>query len=111
MFKLSKPFDDVLLAIAESKVKEMKNYLDFSLLSLSHQAHIVVSVVHVSVTLIYENHLSLSFQSDRKGSEDKGPKSWGTNPGQDEGGWKSWILPMLCAFAASVFYRLYFSKN
>ena len=53
-------------------------------------------------------------QSDRKGTQDAGPKSWGTAPGagnQDEGGWKSWIVPMLLALAASMFYRVYFSKN
>lgn len=50
-------------------------------------------------------------EADKKGIEDPGPKSW-ASPGQaDEDGWKSWIVPTLLAFAAAVFYRVYFSKN
>ena len=50
------------------------------------------------------------FQSDRKGTVDTGPKSWATSAPAEEGGWKSWIVPIVLALASSVVYRMYFSK-
>merc|ERR1712018_846273 len=49
-------------------------------------------------------------ESDRKGTVDTGPKSWATNSPAEEGGWTSWILPVVLALAASFVYRWYFSK-
>merc|ERR1712018_1067889 len=49
-------------------------------------------------------------EADRKGTVDTGPKSWATNNKAEEGGWTSWILPVVLALAASFVYRWYFSK-
>merc|ERR1712241_74867 len=55
-------------------------------------------------------------ESDRKGSVDKGPKSWassgdGATSGGDEGsGLMTWIVPAVLAFAGSMIYRIYFAK-
>eukprot|EP00093_Oithona_nana_P012290 12290.XXX_527355_527904_1 [CDS] Oithona nana genome sequencing. len=49
-------------------------------------------------------------ESDRKGTVDTGPKSWATSAPAEEGGWKSWIVPIVLALASSVVYRMYFSK-
>lgn len=52
-------------------------------------------------------------EEDRKGNLDSGPKSWQTEnengpPGE---GWGSWILAAGLAFAASMVYRIYFTKE
>ena len=49
-------------------------------------------------------------EADRKGTVDTGPKSWATDAKAEEGGWTSWILPVVLALAASFVYRWYFSK-
>merc|ERR1712102_207688 len=36
-------------------------------------------------------------ESDRKGTVDTGPKSWATSAPAEEGGWKSWIVPIVLA--------------
>jgi len=51
-------------------------------------------------------------ESDRKGTQDKGPKSWAaadSSSGGDEGsGWLTWLIPAAVAFVGSIFYRHYF---
>ena len=51
----------------------------------------------------------LSFQEDKMGKKDQGPKSWGAGSGGEDGGWKSYILPIILALLASIIYRIYFS--
>merc|ERR1711997_449753 len=53
-------------------------------------------------------------EEDRKGNVDTGPKSWGGGDGagtNSEGSWMSWLLPVVLAFAASMVYRVYFTKG
>ena len=52
-------------------------------------------------------------EAAKKGNVDTGPKPWGSGDGTDtnsEGGWKSWLLPVGLALAASMVYRMYFTK-
>jgi cytochrome b involved in lipid metabolism len=52
-------------------------------------------------------------EEDKKGNVDTGPKSWsdGSDGNTDGSSWKSWLLPIVLAFAASVIYRMYFTKG
>ena len=57
-------------------------------------------------------------ESDRKGTVDKGPKSWAGSgdtlsaaSGGDEGSsLMTWIVPAVLAFGGSMIYRMYFAK-
>ena len=51
-------------------------------------------------------------EEDKKGNVDTGPKSWGEdNDNSDGGSWKSYLLPVALAFAASIVYRMYFTRE
>ena len=52
-------------------------------------------------------------EEDKQGNVDVGPKPWGdsSNGNSDGSGWTSWLLPIALAFAASVIYRMYFTKG
>ena len=51
-------------------------------------------------------------EEDKKGNVDTGPKSWGEdNNNSDGGSWKSYLLPVVLAFAASIVYRMYFTRE
>jgi len=57
-------------------------------------------------------------EADRKGTQDKGPKSWASSGdsssgagGGDEGsGLMTWIVPAALAFAGAMIYRTYFAN-
>ena len=52
-------------------------------------------------------------EEDKKGNVDTGPKPWGdgSNDNSEGGSWTTYILPMVLAFAASIVYRMYFTKD
>jgi len=53
-------------------------------------------------------------ESDRKGTEDKGPKVWAENTmsATEEGSsWMTWLVPAALAFMGSIFYRTYFARD
>jgi cytochrome b involved in lipid metabolism len=52
-------------------------------------------------------------EEDKKGNVDTGPKPWGdgANENSEGGSWTSYMLPMFLAFAASIVYRMYFTKD
>ena len=52
-------------------------------------------------------------EEDKKGNVDTGPKPWGdsANENSEGGSWTSYALPMFLAFAASIVYRMYFTKE
>ena len=53
-------------------------------------------------------------EEDKKGNVDTGPKPWGgdsSSGGSDGSSWKSYLLPIVLAFAASIVYRMYFTRD
>ena len=59
----------------------------------------------------------ITFQSDRKGTSNAGPKSWASSGDSSSGGGDegsslmTWIVPAVLAFAGSMVYRMYFAKS
>ena len=57
--------------------------------------------------------LAILLQSERKGDKDKGPKIWASAASNNDEGtsWSTWLIPAALAFAASLIYRMYFTKS
>jgi len=50
-------------------------------------------------------------ESDRKGTEDKGPKVWAdSTPAEEGSSWLTWLVPAGLAFLGSIVYRMYFAR-
>ena len=62
--------------------------------------------------MLKDYHIGGLREEDKKGNVDTGPKPWGDSA-KAEGGesWTSWLVPIFLAFAASIVYRMYFTKE
>merc|ERR1711944_19811 len=53
-------------------------------------------------------------EEDKKGNVDSGPKPWGgesSGDNSDGSSWKTYLVPIILAFAASIVYRMYFTRD
>ena len=53
-------------------------------------------------------------EEDKKGNVDSGPKPWGgdsSDDNSDSSSWKTYIVPIVLALAASIVYRMYFTRD
>ena len=53
-------------------------------------------------------------EEDKKGNVDSGPKPWGgssSDDSSDGSSWTTYLVPIALAFAASILYRMYFTKE
>jgi len=53
-------------------------------------------------------------EEDKKGNVDSGPKPWGgdsSDDNSDGSSWKTYIVPIVLALAASIVYRMYFTRD
>ena len=53
-------------------------------------------------------------EEDKKGNVDSGPKLWGgssSDDSSDGSSWTTYLVPIVLAFAASIVYRMYFTRE
>jgi len=53
-------------------------------------------------------------EEDKKGNVDSGPKPWGgssSDDSSDGSSWTTYLVPIALALAASILYRMYFTKE
>jgi cytochrome b involved in lipid metabolism len=63
-------------------------------------------------TMMKDYHIGELIDADKTNTEESGAKKWGDDSKDDEGSsWKSWLIPMALALAASLIFRYFFIKN
>jgi cytochrome b involved in lipid metabolism len=63
-------------------------------------------------TMMKDYHIGELNDEDKNHTRDQGPKKWGDeNSNDNQGSWKTWLVPMALALTASLIFRFFFVKN
>jgi len=63
-------------------------------------------------TMMKEYEIGELNEEDKSNTTDKGPKKWGDETNnENQGSWKTWLVPMALALTASLIFRFFFVKN
>lgn len=84
---------------------EQKGFVKFRIMPNIEAHERAINQVHAYIISV------CTFQDDKTGNVDTGPKQWSSDShATEESSWLSWIVPMGLALAASLIYRIFFTK-